>query len=260
MSSKKVKVILADTPEKRETGLMWRKKLPTNHGMLFDFKRPQKLSFWMANTYLPLDIAFIDDDGKIGQIEAMSAPLSTRPVFSNGRYRYALEMPNGWFDQNKVGVGGTVGVGQMTGQQPGAMPQQGPQGQQQVAPDVVVEQALEDILQQASDQNLSLMITYQSISGMDTPPRTIEPPFEFKDSEEGNPYMVAWDSSKGNYASFRLENITGTFDLNGQPITNVQQLLQKTVNQPPADMPKKNIVPQQGNQEQLTEQDTNERI
>ena len=56
----------------------------------------------MANTYMPLQVAFIKESGKIGQIERM-APLSTREVKSNSAYRYALELNDGWFDNNKIG-------------------------------------------------------------------------------------------------------------------------------------------------------------
>ena len=62
----------------------------------------------MANTYIPLDIAFFDDDGKIFQIESMT-PLSTKKISSNKPCRYALEVNRGWFRDNNIRVGNYIG-------------------------------------------------------------------------------------------------------------------------------------------------------
>ena len=69
---KKLFVELANTHIKQAYGLMDRKSLPDNNGMLFKFKYAHNLSFWMRNTYIPLDIAFLDDNGKVLQIESMA--------------------------------------------------------------------------------------------------------------------------------------------------------------------------------------------
>jgi uncharacterized protein len=95
------------TPEQRATGLMRRFSLQPDHGMLFVFDRPQLLSFWMKNTYIPLSIAFIDADGRIVNIEDMrpqdeSMHLSRRPSL------YALEMKQGWFAEKGVKPGDAV--------------------------------------------------------------------------------------------------------------------------------------------------------
>jgi uncharacterized membrane protein (UPF0127 family) len=95
---KKLKIELADTPSKRELGLMGRKKLAQNNGMLFKFPESNVLSFWMKNTYIPLDIAFLDDNGRIVQIESMN-PLSTRTTSAKQPCRYALEVNKDWFLQ-----------------------------------------------------------------------------------------------------------------------------------------------------------------
>lgn len=95
---------LADTPSKRERGLMGVKDLPYDNGMLFIFPHKQKQSFWMYNTYIPLDIAFIDDQGYISQIENM-CPLSTRMTTSKEPCSYALEVNEGWFKENGIDVG-----------------------------------------------------------------------------------------------------------------------------------------------------------
>ena len=88
---------LADTALKRAQGLMERKALAKNSGMLFIFPRKSRQSFWMQNTYIPLDIAFLDDDGAIFQIEQMY-PHSTRFTSSNKPCKFAVEMNEGWFE------------------------------------------------------------------------------------------------------------------------------------------------------------------
>lgn len=110
---KKLTVEIADTPIKREFGLMDRRTLAQNNGMLFKFPHKSNLSFWMRNTYLPLDIAFIDDDGKILQISEMY-PLSTRAIRSNYACKYALEVNKGWFKSNNIKEGSYV-VGDIMG-------------------------------------------------------------------------------------------------------------------------------------------------
>ena len=225
--SKILRATIADTPEKREMGLMFRRSLPSDHGMLFSFPKKQRLAFWMANTYIPLQIAFVDDDGKIGEIRNM-APLSTRAIRSSREYRYALETCAGWFDKNGIVVGAQV-----------AMPQQGQQGQGQQAavptnPDVVIQQSFEDILHAAEDYGMpSITISYQSVEGPVLPNKSIGPPFEFKESEEGYGYVTAWDNQKGRYSSFRLENILGLFDEKGNPIQNEEQIRQLLTATPP---------------------------
>lgn len=108
MTTKKVFVEVADTPFKREMGLMHRKRLGQNDGMLFKFQHKSKISFWMKNTYIPLDIAFLDDNGKILQIKEMS-PLSTRSVGSDFPCKLALEVNRGWFKKNEIEPGDYVG-------------------------------------------------------------------------------------------------------------------------------------------------------
>lgn len=95
---------LAVTPEQRAIGLMGRRSLEENQGMLFVFEDPRKQCFWMENTLVPLSIAFLRDDGTITNIEHMqpldrSAHCSTEPV------RYALEVRQFWFDQRNIKPG-----------------------------------------------------------------------------------------------------------------------------------------------------------
>ena len=103
----KLKVEIADTMLKRAHGLMDRKCMSENNGMLFKFPSAHYLQFWMQNTYIPLDIAFLDNQGKVLQIETMY-PLSTRAVRANYMCKYALEVNEGWFRRNNVKVGSLV--------------------------------------------------------------------------------------------------------------------------------------------------------
>jgi uncharacterized protein len=88
-------VELADTEPAREKGLMFRKNLPTGQGMLFDFQREQEVSFWMKNTYIPLDMIFIQGDGRILRIAENTEPLSTRLIPSEGPVLAVLEVKGG---------------------------------------------------------------------------------------------------------------------------------------------------------------------
>jgi uncharacterized membrane protein (UPF0127 family) len=99
-----ISVEIADTPALRERGLMHRDSLPANHGMLFVYADEQMRSFWMRNTKIPLDIAFIDRNGTIVNIEQMEAQTDENTV-SNAPAMYALEMSLGWFEANGVGIG-----------------------------------------------------------------------------------------------------------------------------------------------------------
>jgi len=88
-------VEIADTEAQRAKGLMFRKELPDGQGMLFDFQREQEVSFWMKNTYIPLDMIFIRRDGRILRIAENTEPLSTRIIPSGGPVRAVLELIGG---------------------------------------------------------------------------------------------------------------------------------------------------------------------
>jgi len=98
---------IAATEATRTTGLMNRFSLQPDHGMLFVFRAPQVLAFWMKNTYVPLSIAFIGADGRILNIEDM-APLTESTHPSRGPALYALEMKKGWFAQHGIAAGEPV--------------------------------------------------------------------------------------------------------------------------------------------------------
>jgi len=95
---------LALTPAQREQGLMYRKELKDGEGMLFVFQSDQVLSFWMKNTLVPLSIAYISQDGRILEIYDMQ-PQNLDPVRSSRSVRYALEVPQGWFNRAGLGPG-----------------------------------------------------------------------------------------------------------------------------------------------------------
>ena len=98
---------IAQTPQERAKGLMGRKFLPPNHGMLFVFESPGRQCFWMRNTPLPLTIAFIDAQGKITSFADM-APFSDESHCSTVPVPFALEMEQGWFKKRGVLVGDSV--------------------------------------------------------------------------------------------------------------------------------------------------------
>jgi len=88
-------VELADSPREREYGLMCRKSLAADRGMLFDFGRPQELAFWMRNTLIGLDIVYIRADGTVLSIVRNARPLDESPLPSNGPARAVLELAAG---------------------------------------------------------------------------------------------------------------------------------------------------------------------
>ena len=99
-----IRAEVANTDATRQSGLMFRKELPGNDGMLFVFEQPDVQCFWMRNTLLPLSIAFIADDGTIVNIDDM-APQTEDPHCARKPVRYALEMAQGWFDQHGIKAG-----------------------------------------------------------------------------------------------------------------------------------------------------------
>ncbi|MEA1831944.1 DUF192 domain-containing protein [Methylobacterium durans] len=86
----------------RARGLMFRRSMPANRGMLFDFERSLPVTMWMKNTYLPLDMVFIRADGTIARIESDTEPLSTRVIASGEPVLSVLELNAGV--ANKLGL------------------------------------------------------------------------------------------------------------------------------------------------------------
>ncbi len=108
INSIRLTVEIAERPRERSLGLMYRKSLPENMGMLFIYKRPAVMNFWMKNTYIPLSIAYIDTNGYIIAILKME-PLNTEKIYTSPAPAvWALEVNQGWFERNGVKVGDRV--------------------------------------------------------------------------------------------------------------------------------------------------------
>ena len=98
---------VAATDSARQQGLMFRKSMGTNEGMVFVFDKPARLCMWMKNTYLPLSVAFLDGEGRILNIEDMQ-PLTSDSHCALKPARYALEMNQGWFAKKNISPGAQV--------------------------------------------------------------------------------------------------------------------------------------------------------
>jgi len=101
-------VELATTPDQRQQGLMFRESLDSDRGMLFDFGRTSPVTMWMRNTYIPLDMLFIDADGRIHRIASDVQPLSDAVIGSGGPVRAVLELPAGTSAERGIAVGDLV--------------------------------------------------------------------------------------------------------------------------------------------------------
>ena len=108
VGSHPLKVEVAQTEAQRSQGLMFRKSLGRDDGMLFIFEDPGYYAMWMKNTLIPLSVAFIDDKGAITNIEDMQP--QTEDSHCAGRpARYALEMNRGWFAARGIKPGSRIG-------------------------------------------------------------------------------------------------------------------------------------------------------
>ena len=101
-------VELARKPEELEKGLMFRRYLPKDRGMLFDFGSPEPATMWMENTYLPLDMVFIRADGIIARIEAHTEPMSRRVIAAGEPVLGVLELNSGVCDALGIKAGDRV--------------------------------------------------------------------------------------------------------------------------------------------------------
>ena len=99
---------VAITPEQRQIGLMFRRKMPLHEGMIFVFEQATEQCFWMKNTFLPLTAAFVADDGTVVNFADMK-PQTTDPHCSAKPVRYVLEMNKGWFARKGIKAGTKLG-------------------------------------------------------------------------------------------------------------------------------------------------------
>ena len=102
-----IEVEVARTEEARKRGLMGRRELAENRGMLLVYPAPERLALWMRNTLLPLSAAFLDENGVILNIARM-APERLDIHLSKEAAKYALEMNQGWFAERGIGPGDRV--------------------------------------------------------------------------------------------------------------------------------------------------------
>lgn len=98
-------VELAVDDSQRMRGLMHRKTMPADHGMLFDFGEQRLVTMWMKNTVLPLDMLFIDEDGVTRHVRDNAVPYSEDLISSGGEVRYVLELNAGTVRRLGIGVG-----------------------------------------------------------------------------------------------------------------------------------------------------------
>lgn len=100
----RIQVEVVNTPAKRAEGLMFRKSLQTNYGMLFVFDLTAQHCMWMRNTLIPLSVAFIDVQGRIINIEEM-LPQTENNHCAKKPAKFAMEMAAGWFKSRGLGAG-----------------------------------------------------------------------------------------------------------------------------------------------------------
>jgi uncharacterized membrane protein (UPF0127 family) len=98
-------VELALTPHDREVGLMYRKQLPHESGMLFVFKEAEPHSFWMKNTLIPLDMIFAAEGGEVLGVVSNAEPMTLVPRVVQGASKYVLEVNGGWAQEKGIGKG-----------------------------------------------------------------------------------------------------------------------------------------------------------
>ena len=101
-------VELAIEPEQQRQGLMYRKSMPSDKGMLFIFSKAAERSFWMKNTLIPLDLLFIRGDGVIHHIHEMAEPKSLQSIKSNGATLAVLEISGGESKRQGINIGDRV--------------------------------------------------------------------------------------------------------------------------------------------------------
>lgn len=108
LGAQEVTAELALSSPQIHTGMMFRKEMGENEGMLFIFGRPGQVAFYMKNTYIPLSCAYINTDGTILEIHDMK-PLDETPIEAHSdAIHYVLEMKQGWFERNRVATGSVV--------------------------------------------------------------------------------------------------------------------------------------------------------
>ena len=114
LAGQEIRVEVAASSKGRNYGLMFVEELPDDRGMLFVYPKPQTMNFWMRNTRIPLDIAFIAELGpecKVVNVRANMRPYQESPSYSSmGKCRFALELPGGWAERHGLKAGDLVDI------------------------------------------------------------------------------------------------------------------------------------------------------
>ena len=103
------KIEVVSNSQERKLGLMYRENLPYDNAMFFIWEYKKRQCMWMRNTYIPLNVAYLDSSGKILEIYDM-VPLSDESVCSKKRVRYDLEVNLNWFEDNNILVGNVLDI------------------------------------------------------------------------------------------------------------------------------------------------------
>ena len=103
------KIEVVSNSQERKLGLMYRENLPYDNAMFFIWEYKKRQCMWMRDTYIPLNVAYLDSSGKILEIYDM-VPLSDESVCSKKRVRYALEVNLNWFEDNNILVGDVLDI------------------------------------------------------------------------------------------------------------------------------------------------------
>jgi uncharacterized membrane protein (UPF0127 family) len=111
IDGKAVRAQVAVTEPEQEKGLMFREDLPDGDGMLFVYKTPQKMHFWMNHVPIPLTIGFFRPDGTLDEVRTM-LPNDTRDIASSSDFiQYCLEMNDGWYARSDIKSGAKLDMG-----------------------------------------------------------------------------------------------------------------------------------------------------
>ena len=108
LGPKEIEAEIASTTVQIATGMMFRKEMGENEGMLFVFLRPHRTAFYMRNTYIPLSCAYIDPDGTVLELHDMKPLDESQITAKSNDIQYVLEMKQGWFARNNISVGTVI--------------------------------------------------------------------------------------------------------------------------------------------------------
>lgn len=101
-------VEIADSPDERSRGLMFRENLPRSAGMLFVYPAPQHASFWMRNTLIPLDMVFVDSAGRVTVVHSEAVPGDETPIDGGDGVQFVLEINGGLARRMGLGPGSVL--------------------------------------------------------------------------------------------------------------------------------------------------------